>query len=151
MMSGIAPISWRSSPLAISTRRQWSARSRRSSRAGPRGRTSVRVRAFRCRITIPRSSRSQRTARLRAAVTEGERVAQHGFTSTELERAKSEMMRGMESAYAEREKTASAAFVSEYEGAFLEHTAIPSIAQQYALYQQLVPGIKLAEVNALAQ
>jgi zinc protease len=87
---------------------------------------------------------------LRAAVTEGERVAQHGFTSTELDRAKKEMLRGMESAYAEREKTPSASFVSEYEGAFLEHTAITSISQQYTLYQQLLPGVQLAEVNALA-
>lgn len=87
---------------------------------------------------------------LRAAVTEGERVAQHGFTATELDRAKRETLRGMESAYAERDKTPSASFVSEYEGAFLEHTATPSIAQQYTLYQQLMPGIELAEVNALA-
>jgi len=56
----------------------------------------------------------------------------------------------MESAYTERDKTPSASFVSEYEGAFLEHTATPSIAQQYSLYQQLIPGIQLAEVNALA-
>ncbi|MBA2684884.1 MAG: insulinase family protein [Gemmatimonadaceae bacterium] len=87
---------------------------------------------------------------LRAAVTEGERVAQHGFTATELERAKKEMLRGMESAYAERDKTPSASFVAEYESAFLEKTATPSIAQQYKLYQQLLPGIGLAEVNALA-
>ncbi len=87
---------------------------------------------------------------LRAAVTEGERVAQHGFTATELDRAKREILRGMESAYAERDKTPSASFVSEYEGAFLEHTAIPSIAQQYSLSQQLMPGIRLEEVNALA-
>jgi zinc protease len=87
---------------------------------------------------------------LRAAVTEGERVAQHGFTATELDRAKRETLRGMESAYAERDKTPSASFVSEYEGAFLERTATPSIAQQYTLYQQLMPGIQLAEVNALA-
>ena len=87
---------------------------------------------------------------LRAAVTEGERVAQHGFTATELDRAKREMLRGMESAYAERDKTPSASFVSEYEGAFLEHTATASIAQQYTLYQQLMPGIQLAEVNSLA-
>ena len=87
---------------------------------------------------------------LRATVTEGERVAQHGFTSTELDRAKADMLRGMESAYAERDKTASSSFVSEYEGAFLEHTATPSIAQQYTLYQQLMPGIQLGEVNALA-
>lgn len=87
---------------------------------------------------------------LRATVTEGERVAQHGFTSTELDRAKAEMLRGMESAYAERAKTPSSSFVAEYEGAFLEHTAILSIVQQYALYQQLMPGIQLSEVNALA-
>ena len=44
-----------------------------------------------------------------AVLTEGERVAQHGFTSTELDRAKAELLRGIERAYAERDKTASAA------------------------------------------
>ena len=87
---------------------------------------------------------------LRAMVTEGERVAQHGFTATELDRAKRDMLRGMERAYAERDKTPSASFVEEYMGAYLEKTAIPSIAQQYKLYTQLVPGIELSEVNALA-
>jgi zinc protease len=87
---------------------------------------------------------------LRAMVTEGERVAQHGFTATELDRAKRDMLRGMERAYAERDKTPSESFVEEYMGAYLEKTAIPSIAQQYKLYTQLVPGIKLSEVNALA-
>ena len=87
---------------------------------------------------------------LEALVTEGERVAQHGFTATELDRAKRDMLRGMERAYAERDKTPSDAFVEEYMGAYLEKTAIPSIAQQYRLYQQLVPGIQLAEVNELA-
>ncbi|MEO7038901.1 MAG: insulinase family protein [Gemmatimonadaceae bacterium] len=87
---------------------------------------------------------------LRAVVTEGERVAQHGFTATELERAKKDMLRGMESAYAERDKTASGSFVSEYVSAFLEHTPTPSIAQEYTLYQQLMPGIQVSEVNALA-
>ncbi len=87
---------------------------------------------------------------LRAVVTEGERVAQHGFTATELDRAKKDMLRGMESAYAERDKTPSGSFVSEYVSAFLEHTPTPSIAQEYTLYQQLIPGIQLSEVNALA-
>ena len=87
---------------------------------------------------------------LRAMVTEGERVAQHGFTATELERAKADMLRGMERAYAERDKTPSESFVEEYMGAYLEKTATPSIAQQYTLYRQLVPGISLSEVNALA-
>ena len=87
---------------------------------------------------------------LRAMVTEGERVAQHGFTATELDRAKRDMLRGMERAYAERDKTPSESFVEEYMGAYLEKTAIPSIAQQYTLYRQLVPGIELSEVNALA-
>ena len=130
--------------------------------AGDRAATGRAVSSARSRIrggssarrTCTSSPRSLPTrgveAGLRAVVTEGERVAQHGFTATELDRAKREMLRGMESAYAERDKTPSASFVSEYEGAFLEHTAMPSIAQQYALYQQLVPGIQLSEVNALA-
>jgi zinc protease len=87
---------------------------------------------------------------LGALLTEAERVAQHGFTPTELERQKQDLLRGMERAYAERDKTSSAVFVGDYIGNFLEGDPIPSLAQEWTLARSLVPGITLDEVNRLA-
>src|SRR5581483_3694155 len=67
---------------------------------------------------------------LGALLTEAARVVQHGFTATELERTKRAFLRGMEQAYAERDKRSSGAFVGDYVGNFLEGDPIPSIAQE---------------------
>jgi zinc protease len=85
---------------------------------------------------------------LAAVLREAERVRQHGFTATELERAKQDLARGYEQAWAEREKTPSAAFAEEYGRNYLEGEPIPGIVEEYALVKSLVPGIPLAEVNA---
>jgi zinc protease len=84
-------------------------------------------------------------------LTEGERVERYGFTASELARQKKEILRGMEQAYAEREKTNSAAYAAEYVSSFLDHEPIPGIAYEYALTRALMPGITLPEVNALAR
>jgi zinc protease len=88
---------------------------------------------------------------LEAMLTEAERVAQHGFTRTELERQKRDLLRGIEQAYAERAKTNSAVYVSDYIDNFLDGDPIPSLEQEYELSRQLVPGIQLDEVNRLAR
>jgi len=88
---------------------------------------------------------------LEALLTEAERVDRHGFTPSELERAKSDYLRGMERAYAEREKTNSGAYVGEYINNFLVGEPIPGVAYEYDLAKALVPGITLAEVNALGR
>lgn len=86
---------------------------------------------------------------LQAILTESERVARYGFTETELERAKTDILRSFEKAYAERDKTNSATYAGEYTRAFLEHEAIPGITVEYELAQQFLPDITLEEVNAL--
>lgn len=86
---------------------------------------------------------------LEAILTEAERVARHGFTETELERAKTNVLRSFEMAYAERDKTNSSTYASEYVRAFLEQEAIPGIAVEYQIAQQFIPDITLDEVNAL--
>jgi zinc protease len=88
---------------------------------------------------------------LEALLTESQRVRQHGFTATELERDKTNVLRAYERSYAERERTESARLAAEYVRAFLQDEAFPGIAAEYALVQQLLPGIQLAEINALAQ
>ncbi|MEJ7810556.1 MAG: insulinase family protein [Gemmatimonadaceae bacterium] len=91
------------------------------------------------------------TKGLEALLTEAERVEKFGFTQTELDREKTDLLRGMERAYAERDKSQSAAFAGEYVAAFTEFEPIPGIAYEYELYKQVVPGIQLGEVNRLAR
>ena len=87
---------------------------------------------------------------LEALLAEAKRVDEFGFLQSELNRAKENMLRGYERAYAERDKTQSAAFVQEYIGNYLTGEPIPGIAYEYRLAQQLVPTIKLPDVNKLA-
>ena len=87
---------------------------------------------------------------LDAALTEAERVRQHGFTETEIEREKTELRRAYEQAFNERENTPSASYAREYVSNFLENEAIPGIEYEYALVQRLLPEIAAADVNALA-
>ena len=82
-----------------------------------------------------------------ALVTEVFRVKQHGFTETELERQKIQMLRGMEKAFKERDKTESRPFIDEYIRNFLNHEPIPGIEVELALYKQFLPGITLQEVD----
>jgi zinc protease len=88
---------------------------------------------------------------LQAVLTEAERVDRHGFTATELERAKQDLLRGYEQAYAEREKSESAGYADEYVRNFLEGEPIPGIATEYELAKRFLAGIQLAEVNRLAR
>jgi zinc protease len=88
---------------------------------------------------------------LDALLTEAERVARFGFTPAELEREKARMLRGLEQAYAEREKTESDAYADEYVRNFLEQEPIPGITMELALTREFLPGITLDDVNGLAR
>ncbi len=87
---------------------------------------------------------------LEALLVEVERVRRHGFTATELERAKADVLRSYEQAFAERDKIDSANFAAEFERAFLEDEPVPGIAKELELVRALLPAITLAEVNRLA-
>jgi zinc protease len=87
---------------------------------------------------------------LEALLTEAKRVDQFGFLQSELDRARDNLLRGYERAYAEREKTPSESFVEEYIGNYLEGEAIPGIEYEYKLAQAFLPGTTLADVNKLA-
>lgn len=87
---------------------------------------------------------------LETVLIEAERVKQHGFTESELNRMKIEMLRAMERAYNERDKTNSGRYASEYVRSFLTDEPTPGIAYEYALMQAVLPTITLADVNTLA-
>ena len=67
-----------------------------------------------------------------ALVQENERARQFGFGEAELERSKKDTLRNVEKAFAEREKTDSARYASEYLRNFLEHETIPGIENELA-------------------
>lgn len=88
---------------------------------------------------------------LRALYTEGERVARFGFTATELERQKSEMMRVFENALAEKETEDSGTYAQEFSRSFLQEEPTPGIQYEYDLHVHFLPGITLDETNRLAK
>ena len=88
---------------------------------------------------------------LEALLTEAARVQRFGFTESELEREKTNLLRSYEQAYAEREKSESASYAEEYVNAFLEAEPIPGIAVEYDLAQKLLPQIPVQMVNVLAR
>jgi zinc protease len=87
---------------------------------------------------------------LEALLTEATRIQRHGFTPSELGRAKDEMLRGYEKALSEREKTESGSHAGAYTAHFLEGVPVPGIEYEYELVKGLLPGIDVVEVNRLA-
>ncbi len=82
---------------------------------------------------------------------EAERVRRFGFTSTELARAKSDLLRSMESAFNERDKTESARYAGEYVRHFLVDEPSPGIEFEYETTKVVLPGIGIDEINDLAE
>ncbi len=87
---------------------------------------------------------------LETILTEAERVKQFGFTQSELEREKVEMLRGMEQAYNERDKTRSRNYASEFIRNFLTDESLPGIEYEFMLYNKFIPEITLDEVSQLS-
>lgn len=88
---------------------------------------------------------------LEALIVESERVSRHGFTSSEMERQKRQILRSIERSYTEREKNDSNLFVSEYIRNFLEGEPIPGIEYEFELFKRFVPEITLEEINKIGQ
>jgi len=86
---------------------------------------------------------------LEALLTEAVRVKQHGFTQSELDRQKADMMRGIERAYNERDKSESGLYAAEYIRNFLTDEPIPGIEYEFELYKKFLPKIRLEEVKQL--
>jgi len=88
---------------------------------------------------------------LAAVLAEGERAARFGFTQPELDRARAETLRQWEQIYAERSKETSADFAGRYVGHYLDPGSLLSTTIEYGLNRDLLPGIRLAEVDSVAR
>lgn len=86
---------------------------------------------------------------LTVLVSENERVKKYGFTPSEFERAKNEIISRIESAYKDRDKTESEDFVSECQANFLEDMPMSGIEYDYNATKSILPTINLKMVNGL--
>ncbi|MBB6503038.1 M16 family metallopeptidase [Pedobacter cryoconitis] len=82
---------------------------------------------------------------------ESRRAQLFGFTQTELDRAKQNKLSSMEAAVKEKDKTESESYVAEYLQNFLQQTAAPGIVKENDLVHKFIPGITLAELNAVSK
>ncbi|NND07702.1 MAG: insulinase family protein [Saprospiraceae bacterium] len=88
---------------------------------------------------------------LASVLTENKRVLEHGFTASELDRTRIEMISEAETTAKEEDKTQSGTLAMQYVYNFLNENPVPSPTQRFQLAQALLPTISLEEVNALAK
>ncbi|MEP6647765.1 MAG: pitrilysin family protein, partial [Saprospiraceae bacterium] len=81
---------------------------------------------------------------------ENQRVLQHGFTDTELEREKAALMRQTEQNVMEQDKQESNRIVGRLISNFLKDTPIPDANQTLEMYKTMMPSITNFEVSKLA-
>jgi len=87
---------------------------------------------------------------LKTLLVENQRVKNHGFTQSELDRYKTIYLSRLEKSYKEKDKTESASYVGEYINHFLEGEPSPGIKAEYKFTEKMLPSITLEEVNKLA-
>lgn len=75
------------------------------------------------------------------------RAVRNGFTESEYERARAEILTQLESAYNERDKVKSQRYCKEYVRHFIDNEPIPGAENEYMLAQQLLPNIPVDVVN----
>jgi zinc protease len=86
---------------------------------------------------------------LEAVLAEMHRAADHGFTATELDRERTELLRILEQRHAERGRTSSAEFASQYVSHFLYGGGLADAETEWELYRRLAPEVTLAEVDSV--
>ncbi len=86
-----------------------------------------------------------------ATLREAKRVNDFGFTGTEYARAKENILSAMEKAYTNRDKMKNEQFTSQYVDHFIENEPIPSVEDEYQLYQQIAAMIPVEAVNEYAK
>lgn len=104
--------------------------------------------AFRL-IAIPNEGRESEG--LSALLLEAEKIQRYGFTNSELERAKTALMKRIEMAYNERDNQENNNLIEEYVRHFLSHEVIPGIEWEYNTLQLALPQLTIDMVSQVAK
>ena len=84
-------------------------------------------------------------------LSENERVRQFGFTTTELEREKTDVLSMYDKMAKESDKTESGSYADEFVRNYLDRECIPGIKKEYELVKGYLPEISLEEINNLGK
>jgi zinc protease len=98
-------------------------------------------------IGMAQAANNKSLTALTALLTEMERMNRFGFTQSEFDRAKSDIMRNYESRYMDRDKRKNRELVYPVITNFLSNNPNPGIEFEYKFVQSVLPGIQLDEVN----
>jgi zinc protease len=88
---------------------------------------------------------------IEAVLTENERVKQFGFTATELEREKKDVLSTFEKMAKESDKTESRSYADEFIRNYLDKECIPGIQKEFEIVKGYLPEITLDEINNLGK
>ncbi|MBP1675688.1 MAG: peptidase domain protein [Bacteroidetes bacterium] len=88
---------------------------------------------------------------LNAVLLEAQKVKRFGFTNSEIERAKTDLLKQIEKSYNERENQKNNDLVEEYTRNFLYQEVIPGIEWEYQTLQMLLPNLKADLINQIAK
>ncbi len=88
---------------------------------------------------------------LASLVRENERMKRFGFTDSEIERAKSNLIQSYENAYNNRNKERNDRYVDEYVRSFSDNEPIPGIEYEYNYAKQVTPLITKDVFNQFVQ
>ena len=94
---------------------------------------------------------SQIDKSLEVLLAENERVKRFGFTQTEFDRQKEEILSQYEKSAKEFDKTESRVFCSQYVSNYLSQDAIPGAQKKFKYLKNILPEIKLTDINDLAK
>lgn len=88
---------------------------------------------------------------LAAIVRETERVKKYGFTASEYERARANLLKNVENAYNNRDKQKNSAYSNEYVRNFTDGEPIPGIEYEHQLLQAAAPNIPVEAISQTVQ
>jgi zinc protease len=98
-------------------------------------------------IAIPKNDQIDKA--LKTLLKENKRLKDHGFTQSELERNKKELLNNLKREYNNRNKTKSQKYIWKYLSNFTEDEPIPGIEFKYEFAQKVLPEVTLEEMNEL--
>ena len=84
---------------------------------------------------------------LNAIVAENKRMQQYGFTASEFERAKADLMKRIENQYDERDKQETGRYLYPILNHFLTNEPLMGIENEYMLLSQILPNLPVEAIN----
>lgn len=88
---------------------------------------------------------------IEAVLTEVKRIKEHGFTESELERAKSDVLRREEKAYNNRNDRKNNEYVRRYISNFRKNSPMPDAETEWQIDKALIEQLPLANINQVIQ